>query len=550
MRSVIVICVSNRHQRPCVYPSINHGVTVTSIAIVRECKRRCFKNTGPCHLSLRLHGIPLHDARALDNRPTTVVVISNTAVINFGGRRAMWHDLLVRTYGKERVINVLAGSSRMLQHATQSYDFGMFVVRGAVPKQFVEVLEQSVPRTIADVDAVFGSNQSLVGSSKSRFYKTWQAVGVGCSCRYKYDSTNSHPVFKVGAGGEAGDATSWWKKQQPQSVSRCLDTVLNFWNRFGTDKCSPDIWDLFVVNHYCLLGDSIPWHDDDSNLLHAGRDFSADIASITLQNSGILCFMPRKDGTLWQQYRIGNYTRTVDNLISHKMRAAVALHRGDIMLFTGNFQRLMQHKAPSFAKWHGQTADEFMRRYPGRDISEEFEAAKRLSTWGARAVVTCRIIRSHEQGCPWRNLRDSELPVSPRAPPPPPVPALHSVASSSRQAPPPPPDLLVKRIGSGPVVPPPPPSCPPPATQRPARLTVLRGMPEQPTLATTTRGVACSTAALAVTDTAKAASPRPHRQSEASSPVQTRHTSFLFLVLIRFVALISAWLALATALKS
>ena len=462
----------------------------------------------------------------------------------------MWHDFLVRTYGKERVINVLAESSSLLQHAALSHDFGMFVVRGAVPLQYVEPLELSVPRSIADVDEAFGSNQSLVGSSKSRFYKTWQAVGVGCSCRYKYDSTNSHPVFKVGAGGEAGDATSWWKKQQPQSVSRCLDTVLNFWNRFGTDKCSPDMWNLFVVNHYSRETDSIPWHDDDSNLLHAGRDFSADIASITLQNSGILCFMPRKDGPLWQQYRIGNYTRTVDNLISHKMRAAVALHRGDILLFTGNFQRLMQHKAPSFAKWSGQTADEFMQRYPGRDISEEFEAAKRLSTWGARAVVTCRIIRSHEQGCPWRNLRDSELPVSPRAPPPPPVPALHSVASSSRQAPPPPPDLLVKRIGSGPVVPPPPPSCPPPATQRPARLTVLRGMPEQPTLATTTRGVACSTAALAVTDTAKAASPRPHRQSEASSPVQTRHSSFLFLVLIRFVALISAWLALATALKS
>ena len=171
-----------------------------------------------------------------------------------------------------------------------------------------------------------------------------------------------------------------------------------------------------------------------------GRDdFSADIASITLQNSGILCFMPRKDGPLWQQYRSGTYSRTVENLISLKMRAAVALHRGDILLFTGNFQRLMQHKAPSFAKWSGQTADEFMQRYPGRDISEEFESAKHLSTWGARAVVTCRIIRSHEEGCPWRNLRDSaELPVSPRAPPPPAVPALHSVASSSRQAPPPP----------------------------------------------------------------------------------------------------------------
>ena len=89
--------------------------------------------------------------------------------------------------------------------------------------------------------------------------------------------------------------------------------------------------------------------------------------------------MPRKDGplALWQQYRIGNYTRT----FRQKMRAAVALHRGDILLFTGNFQRLMQHKAPSFAKWSGQTAEQFMQRYPGRDISEEFEAAKRLSTW-------------------------------------------------------------------------------------------------------------------------------------------------------------------------
>jgi alkylated DNA repair dioxygenase AlkB len=227
----------------------------------------------------------------------------------------------------------------------------MFVVRGGMPNDWVEVLEQSVPRTIEDVDAVFGSNQSLVGSSKSRFYKTWQAVGVGCSCRYKYDSTNSHPVFKVGAGGETGDPTSWWKKQQPQSVSRCLDIVLNLWNRFGTDKCSPDMFNLFVVNHYSFPKDSIPWHDDDSKLLHAGRDdFSADIASITLQNSGILCFMPRKDGPLWQQYRCGKYSTTVDNLIALKMRAAVALHRGDILLFTGNFQRLMQHKAPSFDK--------------------------------------------------------------------------------------------------------------------------------------------------------------------------------------------------------
>ncbi|MFM7979225.1 MAG: hypothetical protein ACKPKO_07910, partial [Candidatus Fonsibacter sp.] len=64
-------------------------------------------------------------------------------------------------------------------------------------------------------------------------------------------------------------------------------------------------------------------------------------------------FMLRKDGPLWQQYRIGIYTRTGDNLISHKMRAAVALHRGDIMLFTGNFQPFMQHKAPSFDKWSG-----------------------------------------------------------------------------------------------------------------------------------------------------------------------------------------------------
>ena len=121
--------------------------------------------------------------------------------------------------------------------------------------------------------------------------------------------------------------------------------MLKLWNLIGTDS-SPDMWNLFAVNHYSRETDSIPWHDDDNNLLHAGRDVSADIASITLQNSGILCFIPRKDGPLWQQYRSGSYTRTVENLISLKMRAAVALHRGDIMLFTGNFQRLMQQRHP------------------------------------------------------------------------------------------------------------------------------------------------------------------------------------------------------------
>ncbi len=86
---------------------------------------------------------------------------------------------LVPTYGKERVINVLAACSSLLQHAALSHDIGMCVVRGAVPLQFVEGLEQSVPRSIADVDEAFGNNQSLAGSSKSKFYKTWQAVGVG-----------------------------------------------------------------------------------------------------------------------------------------------------------------------------------------------------------------------------------------------------------------------------------------------------------------------------------------------------------------------------------
>ena len=62
----------------------------------------------------------------------------------------MWHDLLVRTYGKERVINVLAGSSSLLQHAALSYDFGMFVVRGAVPLQCVEAVDRSSARSLLE----------------------------------------------------------------------------------------------------------------------------------------------------------------------------------------------------------------------------------------------------------------------------------------------------------------------------------------------------------------------------------------------------------------
>ncbi|MFM6578247.1 MAG: hypothetical protein ACKPIX_01445 [Dolichospermum sp.] len=89
---------------------------------------------------------------------------NNIAVNQLGGRRAMsmWHDFLVQTYAERRVINVLAESSDNLQHAAQTYDFGLFVVRGAVPLQCVEELERSVPLSIRDVDEAFGSNQSLV----------------------------------------------------------------------------------------------------------------------------------------------------------------------------------------------------------------------------------------------------------------------------------------------------------------------------------------------------------------------------------------------------
>ena len=343
----------------------------------------------------------------------------------------------------------------------------------------------------------------------------------------QYDSTNSHPaVFKVGEAGAT--TTSWVKKQQPQSVSACLDTVLHFWtwNGFGTDKC--------MACGTCSLSTTNIWR---------GTTFPTTTKTATcctrggisaLQNSGILCFMPRKDGplALWQQYRIGNYTRT----LSQKMRAAVALHRGDILLFTGNFQRLMQHKAPSFATWSGQTAEQFMQcqRYPGtgRDIiliSEEFEAAKRLSTWGARAVVTCRMIRSHEPGCPWRNLRELLghrrrrrcLRCTPWQ-------ALrrrccHRRRTSWRNT------LAVVLSES---------LCLllPAATQRPARLTVLSSLPGpwQQRDSASASGIG----------TIKAISPWRRQPS----PPQNQTQLLPFLVLIRFVALISAWLALATAL--
>ena len=74
-----------------------------------------------------------------------------------------------------------------------------------------------------DIDAVYGCNQTLVGATKStRFYKTWQAASTGCSCSYKYSSTSSHPVFKVGAN----PATT----QQPYTVPQALDAVLHFWS--------------------------------------------------------------------------------------------------------------------------------------------------------------------------------------------------------------------------------------------------------------------------------------------------------------------------------
>ena len=227
------------------------------------------------------------------------------------------------------------------------------------------------------------------------------------------------------------------------------------------------------------------------------------------------------------------------------MRAAVALHRrGDILLFTGNFQRLMQHnfdKAPSFATWSGQTPKQFMQcqRYPGtgRDIiliSEEFEAAKRLLTWGARAVVvTCCIIRSHdnEPGCPWRNLRELLGHRRRRCLRCTPWQALqdqhrcrrcrHRRRTCWRNA-------LAVVLSLCLLL--------PAATQRPARLTVLSSLPGpwQQRDSASASGIG----------TIKAISPWRRQQS----PPQNQTQLLPFLVLIGFVALISAWLALATSL--
>ena len=234
----------------------------------------------------------------------------------------------------------------------------------------MEALEQSVPRTVADVDEVFGNNQSLVYSSK--FFKTWQAVvGVRCSCCY---SMIPPTVTRRSSKSERLAPP----KQQPQSVSACLDTVLYFWtwNGFGTDKCMACGSSLSTTTIW--RGTTFPTTTMATCCTRGGIS--------ALQNSGILCFMPRKDGPL--AFGSSTVLATTPEPSAKKMRAAVALHRGDILLFTDNFQRLMQHKAPSFATWSGQTAEQFMQcqRYPGtgRDtilMSEEFEAAKRLLTW-------------------------------------------------------------------------------------------------------------------------------------------------------------------------
>ena len=134
-----------------------------------------------------------------------------------------WLARLRATHGADRVVDVIAESGENLKNAAQTLQFGMHVVRKAVSDEVLNTVEAMFPKTFEDIRAEWGVKKTLVGSTQSPFYHSWQAVGRGCTCKYKYDSTAQHPVMQVGK--QLPDHAG---RVQPKSVSQLLDHVLQF----------------------------------------------------------------------------------------------------------------------------------------------------------------------------------------------------------------------------------------------------------------------------------------------------------------------------------
>ncbi len=229
-------------------------------------------------------------------------------------------------------------------------------------------------------------------------YRTFQArSSTNCGCKYDYEGTAKHKVYMKLPVETSNTVTQW---DQPASVTKYLNKAFAMFQGFQHSYAHEV--NLLVTNLYDNpMSNMIHWHDDQMTLscLPEEEDQFV-VVSVSLGASMPFCIMPNylkcPENWLWNVLGCSpgtQWTTKRDRFNQARARVACMVHRGDLMLMLGKFQRYFVHKTTFCHRWEqGLASAQYVI------VKDEEDASRRTAVGGPRWNLTGRIIKYHVPG--------------------------------------------------------------------------------------------------------------------------------------------------------
>ena len=186
-----------------------------------------------------------------------------------------WLSHLKQRYG-DRFVDCLRGG-RFAQGG-EDLDFGIFVVRNAVPADLTEQWRDKLNQYFEDLRGI-GQNMARIGNADD-YYSSVQAVQNPCTCLYKYDGTKD-------------------SIRRFHHITDNPATAVPFeWIHADVKMRKDDYMNLVVANGYDNeRKQCIPWHSDSDVLFNERQE----VVSISAGAPALFAWTPHQNSE-WARY--------------------------------------------------------------------------------------------------------------------------------------------------------------------------------------------------------------------------------------------------------
>ena len=294
-----------------------------------------------------------------------------------------WVHHLRRRFGRARVEDLLQGTG--LESWAAECGFGMHLVRSAVPEELLPRLDylETVMDDISAKSLRYGRAVAVQGNRPQRWYRSVQATVDNCMCKYKYEATKRHEVYKV------------------EDIP-VLKEMLEWVHSLGDIRLRQQFNEILGNVYMRDLDECVTWHSD-ANTLYSE---STDVLSVSGSALGLFCFQPRITGFVADIIgKKWNVVQRDDFFVTHKLRGLVPLFPGDVLLMSGTCQQHLDHETLKFSALKNIAA--ILKAYPATSaISKVLLSDEALYTKEClnpkRTNITLRRIENHllDPRCP------------------------------------------------------------------------------------------------------------------------------------------------------